>query len=360
MSDKIKIPFGPYHLALEEPFRVNIEVEGERVKEATVRLGYVHRGIEKILQKRRWFEGLRIVERVCSICTQAHSQCFAQGVEELAGIDVPERAVYIRTIVAELNRIESHLLLLGVMAHKAGFSTLFMYAWYSREKIMDTLEILTGNRVQYAITVFGGVRRDINENVRRVIENNIDEVVKDMKKYEKVFLGDSSLKSRLREIGELSKDQALKLNVVGPVARASGIDWDLRRDDPYLAYRDLDFNIIVRDEGDCYARIATRLNEVFESASIIKQALRKLPKGPLAIPVEGVREGIVISRVEAPRGELLYYLNSDGGLMPRRVKIRTPTIPNVRSLEHILLDSQVADVPIIVGSVDPCISCADR
>jgi Ni,Fe-hydrogenase III large subunit len=360
MSQRVRVPFGPYHLALEEPFRVSIEVEGERVTAATVRLGYAHKGIERIMQRRRWFECLRIAERNCSICTQAHSQCFSQGVEELARVRVPERAEWIRTLVAELNRIESHLLLLGVLAHKAGFSTLFMYAWYARERIMDALEILTGNRVQYAMNVLGGVRRDVGEDVARAVEAKLDEAMREVRRYERVFLEDSSLKSRLKEAGVLSKDEALKLNVVGPVARASGVDWDLRRDDPYLVYGSVEFRVVVRDEGDAYARTAVRLYEVFESERIIRQALRNLPQGPIATLVESVGAGLVVSRVEAPRGELLYCIASDGGLTPRRVKIRTPTIPNVRSLEYILLGAQVADVPVIIGSLDPCIACADR
>lgn len=355
-----RVPFGPYHLALEEPLRVDLEVEGERVKSARVRIGYVHRGIEWILQRRRWFEGLRIVERVCSICTQAHSQCYAQGVEELAQVEVPERAKWIRMIVAELNRIESHLLLLGVLAHKAGFDTLFMYTWYARESVMDALEILTGNRVQYAINVLGGVRRDIDQKVAAAIEGKLSAALKLLDRYRKVFSGDRSLKSRLTGVGVLTKSDALKFSVVGPVLRASGVEWDIRRRDPYLAYDQVDFEVVARDEGDAYARMAVRLEEVYESARIITQALRSLPQGALSTPLEGVPSGSVVSRVEAPRGELLYFIASNGGETPSRVKIRTPTLPNVRVLEHILPGYQVADVPIIVGSIDPCISCEDR
>jgi len=356
----IRVPFGPYHLALEEPFRVDIEAEGERVREAVVRIGYVHRGIEWLLQRKRWFEGLRIVERVCSICTQAHSQCFAQGVEELAGVEVPEKAKWIRIVVAELNRIESHLLALGVLAHKAGFSTLFMYTWYARESIMDALETLTGNRVQYAINVLGGVRRDVDGSVKAAVEGKLHEALRLLDRFRRVFLEDRSLKSRLAGVGTLSREDAVKFSVVGPVLRASGVEWDLRRKDPYLAYDQLEFNVVVRDEGDTYARTAVRLEEVYESAKIIRQALCEMPEGPLSVPVERVPPGSVVSRVEAPRGELLYCIVSDGGDTPSRVKIRTPTLPNVRVLEHILVGCQVADVPIIIGSIDPCISCEDR
>jgi NADH-quinone oxidoreductase subunit D len=356
----IRLPFGPYHLALEEPFRVNLEVEGERVKSAKVRIGYAHRGIEYILQRRRWYEGLRIVERVCSICTQAHSQCYAQGVEELAGVEVPERAKWIRMVVAELNRIESHLLLLGVLAHKAGFDTLFMYTWYAREKVMDALEILTGNRVQYAINVLGGVRRDIDGDVKAVIRDKLSEAVRALNRYEKTFLHDRSLRSRLSEVGVLTKEEARRLCVVGPVLRGSGVEWDIRRKDPYLAYSEVEFDVVVRDEGDAYARAAVRLGEVHESAKIITQALERMPEGPISAPLERVPQGSVTSRVEAPRGELLYHIVSGGGETPERVKIRTPTLPNVRALEYILVGYQVADVPVIIGSIDPCISCEDR
>lgn len=356
----IRVPFGPYHLALEEPFRVDIEVEGERVRSAEVRIGYVHRGIELLLQRKRWFECLRVVERVCSICTQAHSQCFAQGVEELAGVEVPDRAKWIRMVVAELNRIESHLLMLGVLAHKAGFSTLFMYTWYARESIMDALEVFTGNRVQYGVNVLGGVRRDADERVRRVIEEKLREALGLLDRYRRVFLDDRSLRSRLVGVGVLSKEDAVKFSVVGPVLRASGVEWDIRREDPYLAYDEVEFDVVVRDEGDSYARAAVRLDEVYESARIIRQALQSMPAGALSVPVDRVPPGAVVSRVEAPRGELLYYIASDGGDAPARVGIRTPTLPNVRALEHILVGYQVADVPVITGSIDPCISCEDR
>lgn len=360
MAVRLKVPFGPYHPAMEEPFRLDLELEGERVKSARVRVGYTHRGIEYILERRRYDEGLRIVERVCSICTQAHSQCFVQAVERLAGVTPPERALYIRTVVAELNRIESHLLLLGIAAHLAGFDTLFMYTWYARESVMDALEALTGNRVQYAINVLGGVRRDIDEKMSNLISAKLDSALKWVDKLKKVFAEDTSLKARTKSVGVLTREDARRLCVVGPVLRASGVEWDIRKADPYLVYDKLDFNVIVAEEGDVYSRLVVRLLEVYESAQIVRQALKDMPPGPLKTEVESVRAGETVSRIEAPRGELLYYIASDNSPVPKRVKVRTPTIPNIHSLEHILQGYRVADVPLIVGSIDPCISCTDR
>ncbi len=357
---KLYIPFGPYHPALEEPFKLDLDLEGERVKSARVRVGYNHKGIEYLLERRRYHECLRLVERVCSICTQSHSQCFVQGVEKLARIDVPDRALYIRTVVFELNRIESHLLLLGVASHLAGFDTLFMYTWYAREHVMDILEVLTGNRVQYAINTLGGVRRDIDEKTAKFVLEKLDSSLKWLDKLKKVFVEDPTLKARTKEIGVLSKDDARKLCVVGPVLRASGVEWDIRRVDPYLVYDRLDFNIIVADEGDVFSRLAVRLLEVYESARIIRQAIKDMPSGDIRVPIEHVAEGEVISRVEAPRGELLYYIRSNGSNTPERVKIRTPTIPNLYALEYMIPGHRLADVPLITGSIDPCLSCTDR
>lgn len=357
---RLYLPFGPYHPALEEPFKLDLELEGEKVKSATVRVGYNHKAVEYLLQRRDYLQGQRLIERVCSICTQAHSQCFVQGVEKLARLDVPDRALYIRTIIFELNRIESHLLLLGVAAHLAGFDTLFMYTWYAREQIMDALETLTGQRVQYAVNTLGGVRRDIDEEKARFLLSKLNTTKKWLDKLKKVFVEEQTLKARTREVGVLSREEAKKLCVVGPVARASGVDWDIRRDDPYLVYDRLEFNVIMADEGDAYARFTVRLLETYESIRIIEQAVKSMPPGSLKADVGAVYPGETVSRVEAPRGELIYYIRSNGTSTPERVKIRTPTIPNLYMLEQVVPGHRVADVPIIVGSIDPCLSCTDR
>ena len=254
MPGKTVIPFGPYHLALEEPLLVKLSVRGEEVIDASVRLGYVHKGIERLMEGKRFEDCIRLAERVCAICTQAHSQCFVQTVEEIAGVKPPRRAEYIRVIVSELNRVESHLLLLGLTAHLMGFDTLFMHIWAIREKIMQILEEITGNRVQYAINTIGGVRRDIAEGQVGKIVRAVEDVEKYLNRVRVVFERDKTLKARTVGVGVLSKDEAKHLGVVGPVLRASGVEWDVRRNDPYSAYSELEFDVIVKDEGDSWAR----------------------------------------------------------------------------------------------------------
>jgi len=354
------LPFGPYHLALEEPVLIKLYVEGERVVGADVRMGYVHRGIEYLMERKPYDECLRLAERVCAICTQAHSQCFAQTVEEIAGVRVPERADYIRVLIAELNRVESHLLLLGLAAHLMGFDTLFMHIWALRERVMQALEELTGNRVQYAITRLGGVRRDVNEKLARAVRNAASEVRKGLERFSKVLEGDATVLARTRGVGTLSKEDAVRLGVVGPVLRASGVEWDVRRSDPYSVYDELEFDVVVRDEGDAWARFMVRYQETLESLRIIEQVLDRMPPGEIYVEVGAVPRGEATTRVEAPRGELLYYVKSTGAPTPYRVRIRTPTIPNIGAAPVLLEEARVADVPVIVGSLDPCISCANR
>jgi len=354
------IPFGPYHYALEEPVMFKLSVLGEKIVDVDVRLGHAHRGIEYLMEKKRFEDCIRLAERVCAICTQAHSECFVMGIERIAGIEPPKRAKYIRTIIFELNRIESHLLILGLTAHLMGFDTVFMHLWAFREEVMQILEELTGNRVQYAITAIGGVRRDISEKqVSRVLKS-LEKLEESISRFREIFERDKTIRMRAKEVGYLSKQDALKLNVVGPVARASSVDFDIRKRDPYLAYDEIDFDVIVLDEGDSWARTLVRLLEVFESLKIIKVALENLPKGDIKTEYEKIPAGEVTSRVEAPRGELLYYIKTTGSMTPERVKIRTPTIPNLIAAKPILVGGTIADAPVSIGSLDPCIACANR
>jgi len=354
------IPFGPYHYALEEPIMFKLKVLGEKIVDVDIKIGHAHRGIEYLMEKKRFEDCIRLAERVCAICTQPHSECFTMGVEKIVKIDPPERAKYIRTIVFELNRIESHLLILGLTAHLMGFDTVFMHLWAFRETIMQILEDITGNRVQYAITAIGGVRRDLSEKQISRALKSLDELEKSINSVKEILEKDKTIRMRAREVGYLSKQDALKLNVVGPVARASGIDFDIRKRDPYLVYNEIDFDAIVLDEGDSWARTLVRLLEVFESLKILKIAFKNLPKGDIRSEYDEIPAGEVTSRVEAPRGELLYHIRTTGHITPERVKIRTPTIPNLISAKPILVGGTLADAPVSIGSLDPCISCTNR
>ena len=360
-SGEVKIPIGPQHPALKEPESFMVTLRGEKITAFSVKVGYNHRGIEKACEDRTYIQDLYLVERVCGICSHSHSTCFVQAVEEIAGLAVPKRALYIRTLIAELERIHSHLLWLGVAGHEVGFDTLLMYTWRDREVVMDVLSLLTGNRVNYGINTIGGVRRDIDPAKVREVEKAVDTLEDRTKYYIEVAQQESTLVKRLSGVGRLSKEEALNMNTVGPTARASGVKRDVRRDDPYAAYGEVDFDVITDDHCDVYGRTLVRLKELIESYKIIRQLLKKLPEGPINIRApRKIPAGEALSRYEAPRGEDLHYVRSLGSEKPDRVKIRPPTLANVQAIAHMLSDGYLADLPIVIAAIDPCFSCTDR
>ncbi len=363
------VPVGPQHPALHEPERFRIEVEGEEIVNADVRMGYMHRGIEKALSERSYQRGVYLSERICGICSLAHTTCYTQAAERLAEMEIPDRAKYLRTITGEMERIHSHLLWAGVAAEEIGFQTLFMTIWRDRELVMDLLELVSGNRVNYAINKVGGVRRDINENQAKKILENLEKLKKHAEHYVDVFPSDSTVRARLKGKGILTNEQARDLCAVGPVARGSGVDVDLRRDDPYAAYGEIPFDVMVEQDGDILAKTMVRLRETVESINIIEYALDALPSGPImseevkGLPVgvqKGLPEGEGTGRIEAPRGELIYHMRSDGEKHPSRVKVRTPTIANIPPILEMMKGETMAEVPIVIESIDQCFACADR
>lgn len=357
----IRIVIGPQHPALKEPERFILEVEGEYVVRVTPRIGYVHRGIEKAMENRTYLQNLYLAERVCGICSHAHTTCYVQAVESLMNVEAPPRARYIRMIIAELERIHSHLLWLGIVAHEIGFDTFFMYAWRDREVVMDLLEEVSGNRVNYAINTIGGVRRDLNGEGVSKIRRGLEIIEERVRKYIVMIQKERTVLKRTLGIGYLSEVDAVKYNAVGPMARASGVKRDVRRDDPYAAYDELSFNIVTRSEGDCFSRIMVRAEEVLESIYIVREALSKLPSGDIRVKVRlAIPPAEAVSRVEAPRGELIHYARSNGSDKPERYKIRAPTLANLAALCKTLTGVYIADVPVILAGVDPCFSCMDR
>ncbi len=276
-------------------------------------------------------------------------------------IEPPERAKYIRTIVFETERLQSHLLWFGVGMHEIGYDTAYMYMWRERENAVEILEAVCGKRVNLGINTIGGVRRDITPDKEGLIKTKLDLIERAVNKIGKFLIEDRVLKARVKDVGVLTKDEAKKLCVVGPTARGSGIDMDTRRDDPYAAYPYIDFNVPVEENGDVLSRTLVRLSELFQSIRIIRQALRDLPKGPVSVkelPFPRINDAF--GRVEAHRGELLYYIRSNGTNYPERVKIRTPSVVNNNSILPMALGETIADFPIILASIDPCFSCTDR
>lgn len=360
-ANKFVVPIGPQHPALKEPGHFEFTVDGEIVTGASVRLGFVHRGIEKGAESRSWIQNMYMVERVCGICSHVHASAFAIGVEKLAGVSAPLRAQAIRELVAELERIHSHMLWLGVAAHEGGFDTLFMYSWRDRETVMDMLEAICGNRVHYSVNVLGGVKYDIDDKLADQLRKGIDFLEGRCKHYMDVVTTDETFIGRTRNIGKMPKEEAYMLGSVGPTARASGVDRDIRVDAPYMAYEQFPVKLIMDDAGDLQARFVVRIKELYDCFRIIREILDNLPEGELTTKVpRRIPEGEAISRVEAPRGELLYFLKSNGSDTPERVKIRTPSLCNWSSITNYAVGHKLADMPMLLAGIDPCFSCNDR
>ena len=357
----ITIPIGPEHPALDEPASFTVTLDGERVVNVIVGVGYNHRGLEKACENRTYVQDLYVIERVCGICSHTHSTAYCQGLEELAGVEVPRRAKYIRVLVSELERLHSHLLWLGVAGHEIGFDTLFMYTWRDRERVLDVLAEAGGNRVNYGVNTLGGVRRDIDPELEAHIRSMLDVLEPQIAYYLEIAMTDSVLAARFAGIGTLPREDALRFGVVGPVARADGIPCDIRVLEPYAAYPELKVNEITDDHCDVLGRTIVRIKELQESIRIIRACLDGIPGGPLKVTVpRRIPKGEVISRTEAPRGENIHYIRSNGTDMPDRIRVRAPSEANWHGMKRMLQGAYLADVPIVVAANDPCYSCTDR
>jgi NADH-quinone oxidoreductase subunit D len=359
--EKFIVPIGPQHPALKEPGHFEFTVDGEIVTNASARLGFVHRGMEKGAEARSWVQDLYLMERVCGICSHVHAMAFALGVEKLAGVQAPPRAQAIRELIAELERIHSHLLWLGVCAHEGGFDTLFMFSWRDRETVMDLLEAISGNRVNYSANVLGGVKIDINDTQKDALRRGMDFLEERTHHYLKVVTEDETFLGRTRNVGKMNFDEADLLGAIGPTGRASGLLRDVRVDSPYAAYTDFPVKVVTGTNGDLEARFVLRIEELFESYRVVRELVDHLPEGELSVRVpRRIPEGETISRVEAPRGELLYFIKSNGSDKPERIKVRTPSLCNWASVLVTAVGHKLADMPMILAGIDPCFSCNDR
>ncbi len=369
------VPVGPVHPALKEPIRFSFNLDGERIVGVEIKPGFAHRGIEYMGMKRNLIQALYLSERICGICSISHPLAFTQAVENAANIEVPPRAQYIRTIIGELERIHSHLLWAGVGAHELGFDTLLHLTWNVREKAMDLLEELTGNRVDYAIPIFGGVRRDIPEEKAHLAYKAIEYYKGLLQQMIDAYLHDKSVEMRTRNIGVLTYEQAIQLCAAGPTTRASGVKKDVRQDMPYLAYADMDIKAITPEDfgteprGDVYDNISVRLLEVAQAVEIIEFCLENLPSGelmsipkvPALLATLKKASGEGIGRHEAPRGEVFHYVRLEEGIEePLAWKVKAPTYSNLMAWVPKFMGDEIADVPIIAASIDPCMCCMDR
>jgi len=359
-NNRSTIPIGPYHPLQEEPEFWKLIVEGETVVDVDVRIGYNHRGIEKISESKSFDQSLFIVERICGICSSSHPIACAQAIEDICDIEVPERALYIRTITQELERIHSHMLWLGLAGHFIGYNTVFMWAWKYREPICDIMETITGNRQNYAMHKAGGVRRDIEKEDVPYILTKLDEFLKQLDMLKGAILDDPVLHVRLKGIGVLTREAAIEYSALGPTARASGVDIDVRRDHPYGAYSKLKWNVITQKEGDVFAKTVVRILEMFESAGIVRQCLDRMPEGPIDSKPKDIPPGEGIGVIEAPRGECFHYIKSDGTNSPVRHKVRAPTYMNFPTFRETVIGQTISDATIIMAAIDPCYCCTER
>ncbi|MFX1511619.1 MAG: NADH-quinone oxidoreductase subunit C [Promethearchaeota archaeon] len=357
------IAVGPQHPTHKEAVRFIFHVKGETIEEVDLRLGFNHRGIEKAFEMRSWLQNLYLATRLCGICSLAHQLAYVEAVEKCARIfdEVPDRARYIRVLVAELERVQSHILWYGVLAHDTGYDTMFHLTWRDREIVNDILEMVSGNRVNYAMLTIGGARRDISPELKAKIIPMLKDLRKKCLYHRDVLNSERSFIVRQKDVAPLSREDALRFCAVGPTARASNVNIDLRKADPYAAYDQFSFDVPVYSECDILAAMWARLDETIISIDMCIDALENMPTGDIKVKAPmRIAPNDAIRRVEAPRGEDIHYVRSNGTNKPDRHKIRAPTLANFPSLVHRLKGTQVADIPPVIRVIDPCIGCCER
>lgn len=359
MAKQTIIPFGPQHPVLPEPVHLDLVLEDETVVQAIPSIGFVHRGLEKLVEKKEYTELMYVTERICGICAFGHNWGYCHAVELLMGVEVPERAEYLRTMWHELSRVHSHLLWLGLLADAFGFESLFQHCWRLREGVLDLFEKTTGGRVIFSVNKIGGVHRDVSPEVLAEIAAQMKSMRKETEELCEVFVNDPSVKNRLVGIGTVTKAEAEDLCAVGPTARGSGVVTDIRLTGNGV-YDKLHFEPIIEEGGDCYARTMVRVRELYQSMDMVVELCGTMPEGEIAVPVKGKPEGEFMARLEQPRGEACYYVKGNGSKNLDRMRVRTPTNINIPFLVKSLEGCDLADVPVIIICIDPCISCTER
>ena len=354
------IPFGPQHPVLPEPIQLKLELEDETVVGVMPIIGYIHRGIEKAAELNDFRQNVFVCERICGICSFIHALTYCEGAEAMTSVEVPPRARFLRVFWSELSRTHSHLLWLGLLADSMGFESLFMQIWRAREMILDISEMTAGHRIIQSTCIIGGVRRDIDKEMAKEVDKRLLAFKKMLDStIAPVLLRDPTVKRRAVGKGMLSKEQAELLGAVGPTSRGSGVAIDIRQTG-YAAYKEVGFEPVVETAGDSYARTLVRAREVYQCVELMRKALSMMPDGEILVRVDGYPEGETVARTEQPRGELIYYFRGNGTNNLERLKIRTPTFANIPTLLVMLPGCEMADVPVITLSIDPCIACTER
>lgn len=356
-----KLPIGPVHVALEEPVYFHLNLEGETVRSVDLTFGHVHRGMESIAGQRNLFQNTTLTERVCSLCSNSHSLTYCMAVENLLGMTPPPRAQYLRIIAEETKRVASHLFNIAIFGHNVGYGSLFLHIMEIREFAQDIKEHMYGNRMNLSTNCIGGVKTDMTDDLAAYIRSQLHHIDEGTRKILKIYQTDAMIAKRARGVGIMPPEEAKALGLVGPVARGSGLQIDIRKNTPYLKYPELDFQLITEDGCDVLSRALIRAREILQSIGIIYQCLDKLPEGPICVPMNSIpKESEAVARSEAPRGELVYFIRSNGTDKPERLKWRVPSYPNWEGLKVMMKDCQLADIPVIINSIDPCVSCTER
>lgn len=360
-SGTVTIPVGPLHVALEEPMYFRIDIDGETVRHLEINAGHVHRGVEYLATKRTLAQNVILTERICSLCSNSHPEAYAMAAEQIAGIVAPERAAWLRVVSAEIKRIASHLFNVAMLAHLVGYDALFMHVMQIREQAQDIKEAVFGNRMDLGAICIGGTRYDLDDESVAWLDAALIRLEPEVAKIEQTFRHNGSIQRRTREVGVLAHAEAVACSVVGPVARASGIDYDVRVAAPYHAYAEMPVEVWTENAGDVWSRAMIRLHEARNAIEIVRFCLRKLPDGPVNLgPDPEVPAGRAVAKCEAPRGELIYYLKTNGDDKPERLRWRVPSFLNWDALRFMMHQAKIADIAVIVNSIDPCVSCTER
>ncbi|HEY1112863.1 MAG TPA: nickel-dependent hydrogenase large subunit [Chitinophagaceae bacterium] len=362
MGKQYEIPVGAQHISLLEPLHFKFTTENERIVDTAANVFYVHRGIEKACCTKFKFRQVSfVVGRVCGLCSISHTTAYSQVAEKLVKIEVPPRAKYLRMLVIELDRIHSHLLCLSHVAENSGFEALFMKTMQYREAFMELLEAVCGNRVQYDFAIVGGVARDLKPTVVLMIRERMDHFRHQLEELIDIFRNNWTLSLKNKSAGAISRDDALRLNVVGPFARAAGLAIDVRNEtEDLLPWKEVGFTIVTGTSGDVYARNLVRLHEIEVSMRIIENVLDGLPESALVTETKAFPDGEAVVRIEAPRGELFYYAKGNKTQVLERLKIKAPTFSNISAMVEGFQGSEYGSAPAIIASYDPCLSCTAR
>ncbi len=361
---KMVIQLGPHFPSQPGPFILKVTLDHEFIVEADLDFGFNHRGLEKIAENRTYMQFLPFTDRICYVAALSHNDCYCRAVEELMKIEVPERAKYIRTLALELQRLASHPMCFAEgYTLEQGYLSMMMYILREREKVMSLMEELCGSRLNMTYFRFGGVRLDLPKEFQERAVPLLDDIARNMEEYQTILESDSVFMARNNGVGVLKPEDAIALGVTGPLLRGSGVNVDLRKQDPYEVYDKVDFKVCIEKGMDNLARFRVRVHEMIESIKIIKQCLKDMPEGPIQAKLpKAIRPsaGEVYTRIEDPRGEMAMYLVSDGGANPYRLAIRGPAFRNSQGLPPLLKGYKFADVVSIAGSTDGCTSEVDR